>query len=73
MKVTKQRILTLLATMTLITPLAAQEHRGSAADGSFFTPENLPYSVLHMREFMPTTGVERGNSARLHSFRYRLD
>lgn len=73
MKVTKQRILTLLATMTLLTPLAAQEHRGSAADGSFFTPENLPYSVLHMREFMPTTGVERGNSARLHSFRYRLD
>lgn len=73
MKVKKNYLLAILATMALTPTLSAQEHRGSAADGSFFTPENLPYSVLHMREFMPTTNVPRGNQVRLHSFRYRLD
>ena len=50
----------------------AQTPRGNARDGSFFTPEALPYSVLRMREFMPTTNVPRGNEARPTSFRYSL-
>jgi CubicO group peptidase (beta-lactamase class C family) len=73
----KTKLITLLLMILSMTPpnsmLQAQTPRGNARDGSFFTPETLPYSVLHMREFMPTTGVERGNQVRPHSFRYRLD
>lgn len=70
---TKKRITTLLCVlMTTIPTLFADTPRGNARDGSFFTPESLPYSVLHMREFMPTTNVPRGNEARLTSFRYAL-
>lgn len=58
----------------ICTPTAiAQTPRGNARDGSFFTPETLPYSVLHMREFMPTTNVPRGNAVRPTPFRYHLD
>jgi CubicO group peptidase (beta-lactamase class C family) len=53
--------------------LTAQTPRGNARDGSFFTPEALPFSVLHMREFMPTTNVPRGNDMRPTPFRYNLD
>lgn len=58
--------------MSNIPSTFAQTPRGNARDGSFFTPEALPYSVLRMREFMPTTNVPRGNEARLTSFRYAL-
>lgn len=73
MKVVKNYLLTILAIMAFTTTLSAQMSRGNARDGSFFTSENLPYSVLRMREFMPTTNVPRGNDAHLRSFRYRLD
>lgn len=60
--------------ITIPTPFSfAQTSRGNARDGSFFTPERLAFSVLRMREFMPTTNVPRGNRAHLRSFRYRLD
>ncbi len=61
-----------LLLMSNIPSTFAQTPRGNARDGSFFTPEALPYSVLRMREFMPTTNVPRGNEARLTSFRYAL-
>lgn len=35
----------------------------SAADGSFFTFPALRWSVVHMREFLPTTEVSRGIGA----------
>lgn len=73
MKVVKNYLLTILAIMAFTPTLSAQMSRGNARDGSFFTSENLPYSVLRMREFMPTTNVPRGNDAHLRSFRYRLD
>lgn len=67
------RITTLLSVLMMTIPtMYAQVPRGNARDGSFFTPETLPYSVLHMREFMPTTNVPRGNEVRLTSFRYSL-
>lgn len=67
--------LPILSILTMATPLisSAQGHQGNSRDGSFFTAENLPYSVLHMREFMPTTNVPRGNDVRLRSLRYRLE
>lgn len=58
--------------MSNIPSTYAQTPRGNARDGSFFTPETLPYSVLRMREFMPTTNVPRGNQVRPTSFRYSL-
>lgn len=73
MKVVKNYLLSILAIMAFTPTLSAQMSRGNARDGSFFTSENLPYSVLRMREFMPTTNVPRGNDAHLRSFRYRLD
>ncbi len=63
----------LLLQMSFIPILSAQTPRGNARDGSFFTPETLPYSVLHMREFMPTTNVPRDNKTKLTSFRYALE
>lgn len=61
-----------LLIMSNIPSTFAQTPRGNARDGSFFTPEALPYSVLRMREFMPTTNVPRGNEVRPTSFRYSL-
>ena len=49
------------------------EKRINARDGSFFEFPALRYSVVHMREFMPTTNVPRGNSATPTKFEYSLD
>ena len=58
----------------IYTPLIfSQPPRGNARDGSFFTPEALPNSVLRMREFMPTTNVPRNNEERVTPFRYALN
>lgn len=46
--------------------------RGNAIEGSFFSPEMLPYSVCNMREFLPTTNVPRGNKVYPKPFRERL-
>ena len=37
------------------------DKRINARDGSFFKFPALRYSVVHMREFMPTVNVPRGN------------
>ena len=44
----------------------------SAADRSFFTFPKMRYSVCHMRQFLPTTNVERGNEPK-SSLDYALD
>lgn len=44
----------------------------SAADGSFFEFPALRWSVVHMRQFLPTTGVSRGLGAPA-PFEYALD
>ena len=72
MKTTKRITILLCVLMMTIPMMFAQTPRGNARDGSFFTPETLPFSVLRMREFMPTTNVPRGNAERLTSFRYAL-
>lgn len=63
-----------LLIITLMQSFAAepQTPRGNSRDGSFFTPQALPYSVLHMREFMPTTNVPRNNDTPLTQFRYHI-
>lgn len=45
----------------------------SARDGSFFKFPALRYSVVHMREFMPTINVPRGNMVPVSHFEYELD
>ena len=45
----------------------------SARDGSFFQFPALRYSVVHMREFMPTVNVPRGNMVPVSNFEYNLD
>ncbi len=45
----------------------------SARDGSFFKFPALRYSVVHMREFMPTINVPRGNMVPVSHFEYDLD
>ena len=45
----------------------------SARDGSFFEFPALRYSVAHMREFMPTINVPRGNMVPVAHFEYDLD
>ena len=45
----------------------------SARDGSFFQFPALRYSVVHMREFMPTVNVPRGNMIPVSEFEYDLD
>lgn len=50
----------------------APKNRIFAADGSFFKFPALRYSVVHMREFMPTVNVPRGQTE-LTLFHYRLD
>lgn len=44
----------------------------SAIDGSFFRFPALRYSVCHMREFMPTTGVRAAEKNR-YKFKVKLD
>ncbi|MBR5830436.1 MAG: serine hydrolase, partial [Tidjanibacter sp.] len=73
MKITK-RFTALLFALMIYTPfIFSQPPRGNARDGSFFTPEALPNSVLRMREFMPTTNVPRDNEERVTPFRYALN
>ena len=38
-----------------------EDKRINARDGSFFEFPALRYSIVHMREFMPTVNVPRGN------------
>ena len=45
----------------------------SARDGSFFQFPALRYSVVHMREFMPTINVPRGNMIPVSHFEYAID
>ena len=45
----------------------------SARDGSFFQFPALRYSVVHMREFMPTVNVPRGNMMPVSHFEYAID
>ncbi len=45
----------------------------SARDGSFFEFPALRYSVVHMREFMPTVNVPRDNMVPVSHFEYDLD
>ena len=45
----------------------------SARDGSFFKFPALRYSVVHMREFMPTVNVPRDNMVPVSHFEYDLD
>lgn len=49
------------------------DKRINARDGSFFEFPALRYSVVHMREFMPTVNVPRGNEYRPSMFEYALD
>jgi CubicO group peptidase (beta-lactamase class C family) len=48
------------------------ERRLSAHDGSFFRFPALRYSVVRMREFMPTTNVSRGSIESI-AFSYQID
>ena len=50
----------------------APEKRLSAADGSFFKFPALRYGVVHMREFLPTVNVPRGNT-QISRLDYQLD
>lgn len=50
-----------------------EDKRINARDGSFFEFPALRYSVVHMREFMPTTNVPRGNEVAPTAFEYALD
>ncbi len=50
----------------------APQNRLFAHDGSFFKFPALRYSVVHMREFMPTVNVPRGQAEQT-PFHYRLD
>lgn len=50
-----------------------QELRINARDGSFFRFPALRYSVVHMREFLPTVNVARNNRVPLTPFEYALD
>ena len=45
----------------------------SVRDGSFFKFPALRYSVVHMREFMPTVNVRRGNMEPVSHFEYDID
>lgn len=49
------------------------DKRINARDGSFFTFPALRYSVVHMREFMPTVNVPRGNEYPPHAFPRAID
>lgn len=45
----------------------------NARDGSFYRYPALRYSVVHMREFLPTVNVARNNRVPLTRFEYALD
>lgn len=47
--------------------------RINARDGSFFQFPAIRYSVVHMREFMPTVNVPRGNTVCPTEFTYAID
>lgn len=49
------------------------EKRINARDGSFFKFPALRYSVVHMREFMPTVNVPRGNDVTPYRFPRTID
>lgn len=49
------------------------DKRINARDGSFFKFPALRYSVVHMREFMPTVNVPRGNAQPPDKFEYAID
>ncbi len=49
------------------------EKRINARDGSFFKFPAIRYSVVHMREFMPTVNVPRGNKHVPVMFDYAID
>ncbi len=53
--------------------LAALRGAMSARDGSFFRYPALRYSVVHMREFLPTVNVARNNRVPLSRFARDLD
>ena len=50
-----------------------EDKRLSAADGSFFEFPALRYSVVHMRQFLPTVNVSRGIENPPVPFEYDLD
>ncbi len=50
-----------------------EDKRINARDGSFFEFPALRYSIVHMREFMPTVNVPRGNVTAPAPFEYALD
>lgn len=50
----------------------SDDHTLSAADGSFFKFPALRWSVVHMRQFLPTVNVSRGLGAPV-SFEHELD
>ncbi|NWN83281.1 MAG: serine hydrolase [Halomonas sp.] len=50
----------------------SKEHTLSAVDGSFFEFPALRWSVVHMRQFLPTVNVSRGLGAP-NEFEYALD
>lgn len=50
----------------------AQDKIITAADGSFFQFPAMRYSVCHMRQFMPTTGVSAARTNR-YSFQVSID
>ena len=47
------------------------DKRINARDGSFFQFPAIRYSVVHMREFMPTVNVPRGNKQQPIMFQYK--
>lgn len=49
------------------------DKRINSRDGSFFKFPALRYSVVHMREFLPTVNVPRGNKHIPSKFIYTLD
>ena len=49
------------------------DKRINARDGSFFQFPAIRYSVVHMREFMPTVNVPRGNTVCPTEFTYAID
>lgn len=49
------------------------DKRINARDGSFFKFPALRYSVVHMRRFMPTVNVPRGNAHPPTTFEYAID
>lgn len=75
-------IFAVIAMVTVTTEIKAQDptcftpsvdKHINARDGSFFAFPALRYSVVHMREFMPTVNVPRGNNHPPHNFPRAID